>query len=227
MSTGLADRSGSPQQMGDVVTATFGSDLIEKTKQAKVDACRARLQSAARAAKQLETDVRWLVKERAWDVLGYTNFSEMWEKENGFECPTVVVTLAVKAVMDTHDVQDRRGVPRRGALRAADVADLIGLPSIVNPRTGSRQSSAASDIMAQLRDGTPPELVRKVKRGRSKRHGKLPTDLILKSIYLVKFQADEVTEIARKADLPDAEIYRQAVAEYLARYRESRPDVAS
>lgn len=226
------------------MTATFGTDLVDKTKQAKVDACRVRLQSAARAAKQLEADVRWLVKARAWDVLGYKDFSEMWEKENGFVPPTHVQALAVDA-FQAEGMNTRRGKAAENGVNGHTlkaIADAVGV-STNNP------TSTVHGMLTQLRHGVPPENVVKgadkksygkaiaehgtrpyqpgYARPRPRRLGKAPDELVAEGFTIPRQEADEIAEIARQADVPKAEIYRQAVAEYLMRHRESRPDVAS
>lgn len=226
------------------MTATFGTDLVDKTKQAKVDACRARVQSAARAAKQLETDVRWLVKERAWEVLGYENFAEMWDMENGFRMPTHVEVLAV----DTLRVEGMRpqgvknGDKRVGGHRTSDVARMIGMPVYQGDSDGKERSPTVRAIIRQLDAGVPADRVTKSNgrdvlrtienhgtraRQHSRRIGKGPDELVLEGFNVRRGDADEVAQIAREADVPKAEIYRQFVAEGLARYRESRPGEAS
>lgn len=65
-----------------------------------------RLKSAANAAAQLEDDIRWLVACRAWEHLGYANFSEMWEAVNGFEHPFTVRAMVVYAFVDLFGVKN-------------------------------------------------------------------------------------------------------------------------
>jgi hypothetical protein len=216
------------------MTATFGADLVDKTKQAKVDACRARIQSAARAAKQLETDVRWLVKERAWEVLGYKDFSEMWQQENGFPAPTQAQVLVIDAFR-VEGMSTSRGRNKPNGHTLGDVADSVGIPR-----------SSTHGVLTQLRHGVPAENVMKgnsfaqfgdrianfgrtpaspahQRRAQPKRMGKAPNELVTAGFNITRADADAIADIARDAHVPAADIYRQAVAEYLMRHRESRP----
>lgn len=213
------------------------------------DLARRLLKSAANAAAQLESDVRALVAMRAWEVLGYENFSEMWEKENGFKCPPFVQVLAV----DTFRQEGMRPqgmksgtAPAAGLHTNGDVGRMVGLPVTEELNSSGAKiarSHVAKTILRQLDHGVPPGKVvkgtggtyRKVieehgtkpmqtrARPHPRRLGKGPDEFVNESVYIVRRDADAIAEIARKADVTKSEIYRQAVAEYLARYRASRP----
>lgn len=224
------------------MTTTFGTELVDKTNQAKVNACKARLDQAIKAAGDLESSVRWLVKERAWEVLGYPNLSDMWEAHAGHKCPTHVKAIAVDA-MRHEGMNSVAGGPGGGidGHTVGDVAEAIGLPTYPL-RSGNVSSSTASGMIRQLESGVPPAQVRATgssavqnrviqehgtrARQHPRRSGASPTDLVSASVLVQRQDDDAVAEIARKADVPKAEIYRQAVAEYLMRHRESRPDAS-
>lgn len=200
----------------------FGDDLVAKTKDAKIHACKARLETAIRAAGELETSVRWLVKERAWETLGYANFSEMWETHAGFKCPTHVHAICVDALRR----EGTRGKGNKsGGHNAGEIAEKVGLT--VQQRGPYITSATVSAMGAQIDEGIPLDRIRKGHwktraRGSNRRTGAGPNDLVLESVNVPREMADQMEEIARKARVPRAEIYRQAVAEYLQRHRESR-----
>lgn len=206
-----------------------------------VDRARRLLKSAARAAEQLESDVRELVAMRAWEVLGYENFSEMWQQENGFACPTVARALVIQALMD----EGMRGQGRKrldGSTKpghtAESISELVGYAVSVRASNGTPAPTTVQAIIQQLKQGVPPELVVTGKRGglaeyiekfgtpraRSKprRRGKSADEFVAAGFNVTRGDDDQISEIARKANTTKAEIYRQAVAEYLARYHESR-----
>jgi hypothetical protein len=224
---------------------------------ANVARARQLLHSAAEASKQLEENVRELVAMRAWEVLGYTDVSEMWEKENGFKIPTHVLAIALTALVAEGVKAPRPGprpVPTTVAGRRAqvettrsnaDIARMLGMP-VYNNKNGD-YAPGVSCMRIQLQHGVPPE---KVSRGAShslakakielygdrpytrqrptpRRLGKALDEPVTEGFTIARREADEIGEIARQADVPKAEIYRQAVAEYLARYRASRPERAS
>lgn len=208
---------------------------------ATVARARQLLHAAADASKQLEESVRELVAMRAWEVLGYEDFSEMWEKENGFPCPTLVQVLAVDALRreGMNSLRGRYANPPNGHTRSS-VAEAVGI----------RSKSTIDGMLAQLSHGVSPTHVVKAggtsgrttkdvidahgampyaprARGQQRRQGAAPDDLVGLSSNVPRRLDDEIGEIARKADVPKAEIVRQALEEYAARYRESRPAVAS
>lgn len=214
---------------------------IDQTGRAK-----ALLKSAAKAADQLESDVRELVAMRAWEVLGYEDFSEMWEEENGFEPPTLVQVLAIDALKD-EGMNTRRGHAMQQAggpngHTLAGIAEAVGV-STNNP------TSTVHGILTQLRHGVPAEHVVKgsdrgqyervigehgdrpyqpgYARPRSRRLGKASDELVNVGFNLIRSDADEIAKIAKQAAVPNADIYRQAVAEYLMRHRESRTEAAA
>lgn len=228
------------------MTATFGVDLVDKTKQAKVNAIKARLKSAAKAADQLESDVRWLVSNRAWETLGYFNFSEMWEKENGYAPPAIAKMLAADALMQEGMNTSRgpnSGTTRKNGHTNTDVARAIGYA--VHNQGGIEIAPSVAALRVQRDHGVPVErrssdpgksgaIVGKYgdtpyvrKRSSPRRSGKAPEELVSASAYVPRADDDAIAEIARQANVPKAEIYRQAVAEYLMRHRESRPGAAS
>lgn len=218
---------------------------IDQTERAK-----ALLKSAAKAADQLESDVRELVAMRAWGVLGYENFSEMWEKENGYAAPSHVQVLAVMAIRE-EGMNTTRGPGANNEHTHVDVAKAVGLSVRSHQgrlsKDGKRPVGAfdhapqVSGIFKQLDHGVPPEHVAKHsggakvkanidrfgsgdvprKRPQPRRMGKLPDELVSEGFTTTRREADEIAEIARKADTTKAEIYRQAVAEYLMRHRAS------
>ena len=207
------------------MTATISTE-------ATVARARQLLHTAADASKQLEESVRELVTMRAWDVLGYKDFSEMWEKENGFAPSVHVQALAVQELRDEGMNTANSMKPPNGHTQGA-VAQLVGLP--MQTRGNGSESSAVGGILRQLDAGVPAEkIVRSsnVKqtieqhgraRPQPRRLGKTPDEMVVEGFTIQRRFADEVNEVARKCNLPKSEIYRQAVAEYLMRYRESRP----
>jgi hypothetical protein len=205
------------------------------TTQANAARAKQLLHLAADASKQLEESVRELVSMRAWDVLGYANLSEMWEAENGFKCPTYVKVLAVDALVaegmrnqGRRPLGDRSGriyTPVNTGHTNADVALMVGMPTEERAERGAGpHSNTVSSVRWQLREGiTPDKVVLGKARPKARRIGKNQDELVNEGFNIVRRDADAIAEIARKGDVPKAEIYRQAVAEYLARYRASRP----
>lgn len=219
---------------------------------AAVARARQLLHTAADASKQLEESVRELVTMRAWDVLGYKDFSEMWERENGFAAPTHVQVLAMASIRD-EGMNTRVGMGFKAngpdGHTQADVADMIGLPVFTNEHGSRYPGGVVRRVFQQLDAGVPPDKVVKGtdsktvaraiqthgdglpqhmrRRPQPRRMGAAPDELVPESFSLFRAEADEIADIARNADVPKAEIYRQAVAEYLMRRRESRPGVAS
>lgn len=224
------------------MTTTFGADLVDKTKQAKVNAIKSRLKSAAKAADQLESDVRWLVSNRAWETLGHKDFSDMWEKENGFKCPTVARVLAV-AELQSEGMNTARGGERVhervNGHTQPDVARAVGFPVYKQTHAQGYRAPTVGNIVKQLDAGVEPDKViisddqraifriidRHGTRARPqpRRMAKGPDERVSASVNPTRAEDDEIAEIARQNGVPKAEIYRQAVAEYLMRYRESRP----
>lgn len=216
------------------MTAAVETD--REVTQEKVDACRARLKAVGHVVTQLRGDIDWLVRERAWAVLGYESFADMWRAENGFEMPFFVGVM----VIDSLATEGIRSVGLSNSARRADghtIGYLVRLVAI--PR------SSVCAVLAQLRHGVPCDhVVRHTeyhdviaqhgtvpyearKRPQPRRLGKTPDELVDESFGVRRSVADEIAEIARAADLPKAEIYRQAVAEYLMRHRESRPEATA
>lgn len=199
------------------------------------------LKSAARAAEQLDSDVRELVTARAWDVLGHDTFTAMWQAEVGYDCPRVVQVIAVDTLR-LEGMTTRRGpvggVWQHDGHTQVGIAEMIGLSVYTNPKNGNRSAGQVTGIIQQLEHGVPAEHVVKAtgpkmheaietwgtrKRARPRRIGKAPDELVHDGLYVPRRDLDALTEIARQADVPRAEIYRQAIAEYLARWRETRP----
>lgn len=190
---------------------------------------RARLKSAKNAAERLEADVKWLVSNRAWETLGYANFSEMWEKENGFPSHIFVKVLAVSVMVDegmnTAKTKQRRLA--NGHFKI-DISNAIGFQTA--PHGAVNHSCAV--IIDQLLSGIPaeeitsnPQAWREVTssqameqaRSQPRRMGKLPNELINAGWSVYKYQADAVKEIARKAGVPDSVVVRSALDMYLNR----------
>lgn len=221
------------------MTATINTE-------ATVARARQLLHTAADASKQLEETVAELVAMRAWDVLGYKDFSEMWERENGFECPTYAKVLAVQALEDQEGRNTRTGAPfsRSGpnGHTVSSIAKAVGIATQSDGR-GGEISGFVTRARRQLDAGVPADKVitgshagaisRNIDqygtraRAKPRRLGKTPDESVQACVYLPRRDDDEIADIARNADVPKAEIYRQAVAEYLMRHRESRPGVAS
>lgn len=205
--------------------------------EATIARARQLLHTAADASRHLEETIRDLVTMRAWDVLGYENFSGMWEAENGFSCPSFVKVLAADGLMDEGMNTAPSRVPKNGHL-ITDVARAIGYS--VHQQGAREQSSPVTALKSQKDAGVPVEhraansrktsgIVERFGRRRPqpRRMGKGPDEFVDEGLYLPRRDADAIADIAREADVPKAEIYRQAVAEYLMRHRESRPGVAS
>ena len=196
-----------------------------------MNACKARLVQAIKAAEDLESHVRWLVKERAWLTLGYANLAEMWEAHSGYKCPSMVVALGTIYLRESGET-------------VTGTADMVGLPvysvTKADRPTPARQSPHVRNIMRQHEHGVPAREIsvgadhytvgnrihaHGVRaRGVPRRLAAQDNDLVSASVLVPKRDDDSVADIARRADVPKAEIYRQAVAEYLMRHRESRPD---
>jgi Ribbon-helix-helix protein, copG family len=181
-----------------------------------------RLRSAAKSRDQLQSDVEWIVTNKAWEVVGHPNFTALWESELGFTCPTLVKILAIQVFKGKTRVGS--GALRPGMVSAADIAKQLGLSHVLNSRTGRPQSESVSAVLAQLHaEISPEDITLNKRRATSRRMGKLPSDLVLESVYVIKSDVDRVDRIARESDVPKSEIYRQAIAEYLARHDASRP----
>lgn len=216
----------------------FGADLIGKTKKAKEAAHRARWQAAGNAAQALDQTVRWLVKERSWEVLGYENFSKAWEKECGFKCITHIQVLAVIALRD-EGMNTRRGPAVREGLDGhthVSIAKMVGLG--FTPRGDGGHSSTVS-IFTQLDHGVSVEDVTKAnnsvdlarridehgtvpyeprasrKRPEPKKRNLRPTDMCDSGFF--RWQEDALETMRRKTGVSAAEYKRIALDEYLAK----------
>lgn len=192
--------------------------IVDKTKAAKAARAKALLKSASGAAKQLESDVAELVAMRAWEVLGYQDFAEMWRQECGFSCPAYVRVLLIKAIEP--EMNTLKCGNLTNGLTSREVAKMIG--------NGSQ--SSISNILAQLRSGVSPDAVRStVSRTRSQVRitGAAPDDLVNTGFVLPLRDAKAVEAIARAERVPNAEIYRRAVAEYLAHNVKDRPRLST
>lgn len=215
------------------------------TRNASVERARELLHVAADASKKLEESVRELVTMRAWTVLGYENFSQMWEEENGFKIPKHVQVLAAiqfrsEGMAGSGRVGEKYGSGRRGYTQV-EVAKQVGFT--VETVGGKERSNTVAAVFTQADHGVPVDKINKGSlqqakrqislhgnrpwepraRAQPRRMGATPDDLVSESFNISKRDADAIHEIARDADVPKAQIYRQAVAEYLARHRASRP----
>lgn len=214
---------------------TRSNDTVKKARDAQKRKARALLKSASGAVKQLEDDVHELVTMRAWEVLDYENFSVMWEEECGFKPPTYVKALATD-VLREEGLNSSKGSAKPNGHTVVDVAEMIGFPITLDSRRGTEMSTAATAFCQQLKAGVPPEKVVSSNsiarqniseygtraRQQPRRIGKLADERVPENFQLRRGDADAISEIARKANVSKAEIYRQAVAEYLQRYNESR-----
>jgi hypothetical protein len=222
-----------------VTTSEIAKPIFVSPNASETPAIKARrlLRSASNAAEHLETDVCELVTMRAWEVLGYTNFAEMWHGENGLACPTHVKALATVALA-AEGMNTNRGRTAPNGHTLNDIADAVGFPN------SGQKGRHVAGVLAQLRHGVPVDEVsaggwvgakariaqygdkeftsRYRSRLKPRRMGKTDDELVNVSMNLPKRDTREIEEIARNAAVPNAEIYRQAVAEYLARYRASR-----
>jgi hypothetical protein len=187
---------------------------------------RARLKSAKNAAERLQDDVKWLVSNRAWETLGYANFSEMWEKENGFGVPPFVKVLVVCDLADEGMNTDKSNVNVNGHT-SRSIQELSG----VYGDYSRGYNSEISRVIQQYTSGIPKENIRPGsryhkqviqakthrRRAQPRRMGKLPNELINAGWSVYKYQADAVKEIARKAGVPDSVVVRSALDMYLNR----------
>jgi hypothetical protein len=198
-----------------------------------IDRARELLHTAADASKKLEQSVRELVTMRAWEVLGHKNFCEMWKSEHGYGCPPQAQIVAVDTLRQEGMTSDPLKNTKDGFTQTEvaamvgvqpDVAGLIvkqldhGVPISNVIRTRTSTEAFADHVNA---NGTVPYLPRK--RPQPRRMGKAPHELVSISGRVERWMDDDIADIAREADVPKAEIVRQAVAEYLARHRASRP----
>lgn len=201
----------------------------------RVNRVRQLLASAAKAVRELETVIKELVTMRAWVLLGYKDLSTMWEIENGFRCPPYVKVLAVEA-MAAEGMNTQRGGPKsaeRNGHTQVDVSKAVGFP-VQERRPGVEQANTVSSVLRQLGAGVPPQQVTVAKgakatnainlygaraRSQPRRMGKLPDEFVTESFSLIRRDSDAVAAIARDADVPKAEIFRQAVTQYLDRVR--------
>ncbi len=216
------------------------SDLIANDDPVKVERARSLLRSAAKAVDAFEEAIRELVSMRAWVVLGYEDLAAMWDAETGFKCPTYAKVLAVQA-LEREGLNtargfgaDRKPVPSNGHTNLS-IAKQVGLPVYAKGAKGS-SSPVVTQVRRQLDHGVPADKVllgdaysanRRIDehgtraRGKPRRLGKGPDESVQAVIYLPRRNDDAISEMARKADVPKAEIYRQAVAEYLQRHNVS------
>lgn len=185
------------------------------------------LKSAVKAAETLAEDVAELIRMRAWEVMGYPNFSDMWEAETGFKCPRQVQVLAGVAVIGNREIHNRTGIAPSGKVTRKEIAETIGFTG--NP---SSDNAYATHLVNQVNAGVPSGKIILSDIGRVRDNigaygtrarpqprnlGAGENDLVQIGFQIRRGDADAITEIARKAAVPNAEIYRQAVAEFLAR----------
>lgn len=151
------------------------------------------LRRAMTSSEVMRKNVAELVVNKGWEILGYESFIQMWENELDFKTPREIKVMAVQFAIS--------GKPR---ITSVEVAKMIGLP-VSYSSSGSLQSSNAALIIKSLRDGQDPKDVR-IHSGHQ--YGK--------NEELVRFT---LKEIAHLEGTPIAEIYRQAVAEFLHKKR--------
>lgn len=188
---------------------------------------KALIAKAANAATELQTSVRELVKINAWTVLGYANFSEMWQVEAGFKCPSVVVTVATVALADagfpstsiaTHIGYTQRGGAARSAVELVLKQHEHGVPFEKIDISARPQYPHKRIEQYGTKPLNPPPRARST----PKRTGATSADLVAESFMIVRRDADAVSEIARKANITKSELYRQFVSEGLARLTHAR-----
>jgi hypothetical protein len=184
-------------------------------------AIRARLKSAKDASEKLQEDVRWLVRERAWKTLGYANLREMWEKENAFKAPAIVLVSATIAMAE-EGLDSRRGYQTRSqppnGHRYVDIAQAIGLSTSKGRSEATPTSTDVWNILRQFRAGISiPDITTSHHRSRPRpiRQGKLPSELVSVGWSVYKYQAEAIKEVARKAGVPDSVVVRSALDAYL------------
>lgn len=199
------------------------ANVVSKVKQAA--RAKALLKSAAGAAKQLEADVTELVTMRAWTVLGYENFREMWLQECGFKWPIIVQAYGVKALLP--------GMNRSGGVvdgtTAAEAASMLGHP-IQNFRDGSSGSTTFTALARQLRAGVPPEnastspsyvkaIINKygnpTKRRANVELGAGPNELVGVTLHLPRKYKDAIKAIANDRNTTPTTIARDVLMAYV------------
>lgn len=180
------------------------------------------LTSAGTAAERLREDIAELVEMRAWQVLGYPNFPDMWEAEVGYKCPRAVLIMGVESIRGERG--SNRTVQYSDGLKNHDIAVMFGLR--LNDDNDNK-SSVVSAIFRQLDAGVEPGNVvlrsggvfvkQAIARAQPRRLGAAPDEPVTFGFQLPRKYDDAMDGIARDRDVPKAEIYRQAVADYLAR----------
>lgn len=186
---------------------------------------RRRLKSAKSAAECLEENVRWLVSNRVWEVMGYGNFVEFWEVETGEKPSRYVKVIGIdclaKEGMST--ARGRYAVSRKNGHNIGDIAKMIGLEYYNQEGRASLSSVPVWGALAQIKAGIPLSDVTFQTLGSRARQRKSlgltaqHNELVNGGWSIYKYQKDAVKEIARKAGVPDSVVIRSALDMYLNR----------
>lgn len=190
---------------------------------------KALITKAATAANELQDSVRELVTMRAWTVLGYESFAAMWKAEAGFDCPKFVKILAVLTMVD-------EGVNTRqpGSVRVhgpdghtnVEISQAIGYaPQAISTIISQRAAGVPAEKMSSNTSGARIAVATHGTgraRQQARRVGKNPNELVHEGFMIIRRDADRIADVAADADVPKSEIYRQAIAEYLARLDASK-----
>lgn len=184
---------------------------------------RARLKSAKSAAEKLEADVRWLVSNRAWEVMGYESLVQMWEEENGEKPSRYIKVVAIdclaKEGMST--ARGRYAISRKNGHNIGDIAKMVGLEYYRQDGRAALSSVPVWGALAQIKSGIPlsevtfQSLSRKARDSRVSGLSAQPNELVSAGFGIYKYQKDAVKEIARKAGVPDSVVVRSALDAYL------------
>lgn len=179
---------------------------------------------AGDAAERLEAMVRKLVEVRAWEVLGYASFEEMWEQENGFDMPALVRTIAIYAMADEGlNTLTGANIKHHGPNGHTGVAiskAIVGR-TLSNGSGAIKTNENVKTTLNNYKNGVPSDLAARSISGRTRnsprRLGAGPDDNVSTSFFLSRRNADAVERLAEAEGISNAEIYRRAVQQYLDR----------
>jgi hypothetical protein len=193
-----------------------------------------RIKRVGTAAKQLEDDLKWIANNKAWDLLGYGNFSEMFEGENGYACPPVLKRLIAFALFDEGmNTRNAASVRHHGpdGHTQASIAKAVGYGTYT--ANGGTGASEVRTLLRQYEVGIDPrDATTGVHEGRNKVRARAanrsvgagPDDLVNSGLYLPKRVRDWYNHEAATAitPVPTAELYRQVLIAHMDKVEAGR-----
>lgn len=212
----------------NIPAVPFGVEPVTGNPPMTKDEIRDLVHRAGDAAERLEQMVRELVEVRAWEVLGYENFVAMWEGENGDKASSLVKVIVTLALAD-EGMNTRRAARVRDGHTQGEVAQMVGEGFL--RRRNYAESPIVRSVLDQREAGVATKDIKfsanyhTVARAKNRLIGnsKGPHELVPTGINIYAWQKDAMSQTASDEDVPDTEIYRRAIDQFLAKLGKTPP----